>query len=463
MTYDFWLLSSRTDTGPTLSLSVARQSNPRMSMLTCAFCDRPATPTREHVIPRWYNDTPGDAETFSARAPFTHRRGDLIVRDVCQACNNGPLSELDAYGKTLYDRHFAHTVWAGESVKVELDGTRLLRWLLKLSNNSARAQNADVSALREYRRVMLGESPLTGHVRCWLRLVSPTRLVGDTARPARRQEADEADILLPEWFRLTQLRLPCGPAVRSVQRMIIVNSFAFVLLVAPAGVELPDAELERLARAVEGAGLRAMPITPNTTEVTVTAGGDHAAASIGYTLGQYPSRFGEEPNPPARGEQGLGHAIVVVPRSAVESGDLDAVCDALCGMVATRESADRFRQRVELVVDGYQDDPRELWQIPETREYLSRVFARCPFALFLAHPGRGMFSLLAACRVHPEGPGNDEEADGRMARFLNEAFIGLNELASRLALSGEVIREISRAAEAVFGPPDGEAEGRRGP
>jgi hypothetical protein len=49
----------------------------------CVYCGRVCQQTREHVIPDWYNDTPGEAETFSARAPLTHLKGDLIVRDVC--------------------------------------------------------------------------------------------------------------------------------------------------------------------------------------------------------------------------------------------------------------------------------------------------------------------------------------------------------------------------------------------
>ncbi len=128
-------------------------------MQRCAYCDHPCQQTREHVVPRLYNDTPGEAETFSARAPLTHLKGDLIVRDVCGGCNNGVLSGLDGYGKALYERYFAAPVYEGETVTFDYDGDRLLRWLLKLSYNSARAQNADIRVLREYRAVMLGESP----------------------------------------------------------------------------------------------------------------------------------------------------------------------------------------------------------------------------------------------------------------------------------------------------------------
>lgn len=100
---------------------------------------RPAVLTREHVIPDWYCRLPGEDETFSARAPVTHLRGDLIVRDVCRECNGGPLGKLDEYGKRLYERHFADPVYAGEPVTLAADGERLVRWLLKVSFNSARA------------------------------------------------------------------------------------------------------------------------------------------------------------------------------------------------------------------------------------------------------------------------------------------------------------------------------------
>src|SRR5436190_20485230 len=95
-----------------------------------------------------------------------------------------------AYGKELYNRYFAIPVYAGETITFEYDGDRLLRWLLKLSYNSARAQNADVRVLREYRKVMLGESPLPDRIRCWLHLVSATSIDSEVKviRPARRDE-----------------------------------------------------------------------------------------------------------------------------------------------------------------------------------------------------------------------------------------------------------------------------------
>ena len=197
-------------------------------MPKCAFCDSLCSPTREHVIPRWYNDTPGEAETFSARAPVTHLRGDLVVKDVCGACNNGTLASLAAYGKMLYERYFASPVYADEIVEFEYDHDQIIRWLLKLSFNSARAQNADVRVLHEFRKDILGHSPLTDRIRCWLHLVGATCVeTPHLARPARRDERGQPNVHEPSWFRIVQLRVPFNPATNFVQRQVLINSYAF--------------------------------------------------------------------------------------------------------------------------------------------------------------------------------------------------------------------------------------------
>jgi hypothetical protein len=56
-------------------------------------------------------------------------------------------------------------VYDGEAVTLDLDGERLIRWLLKLSFNSARAQESDVRLLQGYRDAILGRGSLPDRVR----------------------------------------------------------------------------------------------------------------------------------------------------------------------------------------------------------------------------------------------------------------------------------------------------------
>jgi hypothetical protein len=362
-------------------------------MMKCPYCDSPKPATREHVIPRWYSETPGDRDTFNARAPVTQFKGDLTVKDVCEDCNSGALSALDAYGRELYVRYFAAPVYADETVDFVCDGDRLVRWLLKMSFNSARAHNADVRVLSQYRQIILGQSPLPDRVRCWLHLVPPT-CIDPTAgpRPARREERDDPDIDEPHWFRIAQMRLPSHAAPGLVQRMVLINSFAFTLLASPLDSAWPCEEFDQWVQAFSNFNPAAAPIVCGAGRATAIHGEEHALSTLGWLYQQYPSRFGDDPNPflvqAIKGE--MGGFLLYVPRELIEEGDVSPIAEILHDMVGTREQVVAYRQRVSILVSGFDDDPRPLWQVLEARRFFRRLFLECPFLMLLAHPEGGL-------------------------------------------------------------------------
>jgi hypothetical protein len=412
----------------------------------------PCQQTREHVIPRWYSDTLGKRETISARALLTHVKGDVIIKDVCGGCNSGVLSSLDGYGRELYERYFAFPVYTGETVTFDYDGDRLLRWLLKLSYNSARAQNADVTVLREYRKVMLGESPVSDRVRCWLHLVSATSfdVAGKVVRPARRSEQGQPHVEEPHWFRICQLRITDHPALSLIQRAVLINSFAFTLLIARVDEKWPCPEFDQWIKVFSSVYPEARPIQPGAGSLTTRAVGDHAAASMYPALTHYPTRFGREQSPfvtqalKSR-EDAVPVLFLHVPHELIEEGDTAIITATLRDMVSTREKATAFRQRVGVVVDGYDHDPREIWQFPKAREFFRRLFMECPFVMLVAHPDGSLLKLLAACWIYEDGQ-TEEVGQQRMAEFLQRAFHGLNALSHTIMLSEEQNRAICMSA-----------------
>jgi hypothetical protein len=424
-------------------------------LLTCAYCDNQCQPTREHVIPRWYNDTPGQAETFSVRAPLTHFKGDIVVKDVCESCNNRRLGDLDAYGKELYERYFAFTVYAGETVRFEYDGSKLLRWLLKLSYNSARAQNADKTVLHNYRRAILGQIPIPDRFRCWLHLVTATWFDPATneLRQARRDERGHPNVDEPLWFRIGQFRLPQLPAIHLVQRTVLINSFAFTLLVAGTELANPTSEIILWADEFGRTIPEAKAILPRGETLELPAGGDHTARSIYWLYSHHPSRFRVDSQASRKVTPNDGTSVVVlhITRDMIESQDIYPVAAALHNMVSSRENAASFRQRVTLAVDGFNDDPKDLWEIPSARDFFRRLFGACPFVMFVSHPDGSLLKLFAACWTHKE-PYEEDAHRLRMHDFLTRAFHGLNRLNHTLALSEEQNREICIAAQrALFG------------
>jgi len=69
----------------------------------------------------------------------------------------------------------------------------------------------------------------------------------------------------------------------------------------------------------------------------------------------------------------------MISRREVEAADLASVLSRLKVFLATREDAWLYRGQMTLVVDGYNNDPRELVDIPEVRALLRRLEAEWPY------------------------------------------------------------------------------------
>lgn len=169
---------------------------------------------------------------------------------------------------------------------------------------------------------------------------------------------------------------------------------------------------------------------------------------------QYPTRFTEDKNPFV--EQALKAkkdeapvAMLHVPHDLIEAGDIGPVAEVLHDMVSSREKAAAVRHRVAVMADGFDHDPRAIWQFPYAKQFFRRLFAECPFVMLVAHPEGGLLKLLAMCWIFEEG--QTEEAErGRMTEFFNRCFYGLNALGHTLMLSEEQNREICREAAKVL-------------
>jgi hypothetical protein len=124
-----------------------------MNRATCAYCKEPEVLTREHLWPTSLHERLVKAGEHSKNFFWLARlRKDIPnepqIRDVCAGCNNGVLSELDAYICEFFDRVLVRIPQFDDRVPFEYDYHLLKRWLLKLSFNSARIHNArDLFAL----------------------------------------------------------------------------------------------------------------------------------------------------------------------------------------------------------------------------------------------------------------------------------------------------------------------------
>lgn len=116
--------------------------------------------------------------------------------------------------------------------------------------------------------------------------------------------------------------------------------------------------------------------------------------------------------------------VVEIARSEIERHHFAPTLDKLRGLTDTPERVKKYRDSVAFMVAGYDDDPRELFEIPEVRTFFQSVTIEWPHWLwFLTREENAnqlgmLFSLLCGAQwVDP--------ADKSKRYFVNERALAL--------------------------------------
>lgn len=168
---------------PCSAMMVVSITNMGMPMI-CAYCKQETLPTREHVIPAFLYRFQKEFESKVVGWNEVAKKmigGEQTVRDVCLACNGLKLSPLDDYGKNLL---IDNGILKQNYDKLSLDFIHnydlLARWLLKISFNSSRTDNAHAPLFEKFIPFMLngGNPPAKNELAIIASLAAPL-LVGD--------------------------------------------------------------------------------------------------------------------------------------------------------------------------------------------------------------------------------------------------------------------------------------------
>lgn len=137
--------------------------------------------------------------------------------------------------------------------------------------------------------------------------------------------------------------------------------------------------------------------------------------------------------------------ILMFSRRQVETCDIDEPLQLLHRLIADRRSAIEYGGRISLVIDGYNDDPRELFEIPAVRAYLKRLDQEWPYWFFFLSHADESIKMLESClcdtiEVVPGVASIDIE---QMERVLARHFGAMNRLTEKLDLPKEKCEELA--------------------
>jgi len=132
-------------------------------MAICTYCAVESPATREHVTPKFvyeYLKIEGKHVGWNRRIDTWKSNLENVTKDVCAKCNNGPLAELDAYGKHFFEINRLASQRYASSETLRYDFHLLTRWLLKVSFNASRASALGLLSHDQYLPYILCGEPL---------------------------------------------------------------------------------------------------------------------------------------------------------------------------------------------------------------------------------------------------------------------------------------------------------------
>ena len=144
--------------------------------------------------------------------------------------------------------------------------------------------------------------------------------------------------------------------------------------------------------------------------------------------------------------------VLMISRREVEAKDLASVVSRLKVFLATREDAWRYRGQMTLVVDGYNQDPRELVDIPEVRALLRDLEAAWPYWAYFFNQVDDSIKLLLSCVAGHRflGRGAVEMDADLVAGALARGFDGMNAVFERFGFPEDELERMSKGLVEVL-------------
>jgi hypothetical protein len=146
--------------------------------------------------------------------------------------------------------------------------------------------------------------------------------------------------------------------------------------------------------------------------------------------------------------------IFGVPYDDVQSGDITTVLSPLQDFLKSRNAVIGGRGRVSLMFEGYDDDPRDVYDIPEIRRYAKALDEKFPYWFyFVSLHVQSTLQVLALClcRVVKVSGFSTPQPDD-LKQFLFSHIVALNQLCERFQLDDTVKHQVTDEALAHLVP-----------
>ena len=104
------------------------------------------------------------------------------------------------------------------------------------------------------------------------------------------------------------------------------------------------------------------------------------------------------------------YIVLQISQEAIQNCDTSEYVTLLHGITGSLQSFEAAFQRYVFLISGYDDDPRELYQIPEVVSFIKGLNSKLPFWLYFVNTAdKRFFSWMTACLCQAMSLDQDEE------------------------------------------------------
>jgi len=130
------------------------------------------------------------------------------------------------------------------------------------------------------------------------------------------------------------------------------------------------------------------------------------------------------------GASDIDYLSITIARRDIETNNISKYLALLDPLYPNIKLANKFCEKVALYIEGYDHDPRELWQIPEVRRFIKALNERFHYWLYFLDKNTGSLSMITLALFSTgKGRKNAYEIDVRaFNEFLHKQMVNLNEV-----------------------------------
>lgn len=420
--------------------------------MKCAYCDNEGKMSREHIIPKGFIDHMNVEEqsVWSDKAPARLIKGELTVKDVCADCNNRELSQLDDYALNLILKYNECLSISTKKIYFKYNYNMLVRWLLKICYNSARANDAefDIKLYQKNVDYIMNRGYAESNITVFAIYMGSGCLSKEMAEHCYHLK-DEREFEI-DWFRIGPFRLTEHSTYYCASRCIIINSFAFFIVVSDKEY---DDELSKIRTKMEKQYKNAVELS-NNGKVWLKRD-DKFFLDSWSTNRVLRDNFLEKRTK----KKDDRFQILTLTKEEIENDDFSKLKAMSMEYMSNRDDLLDCYQKVILAIEGYENEAREPYQSRAFQNYFRKLFDDFPEIIWALCLDEKIITVQMMIWAYVNDNYTDDvnntmtniEANkNRSMQLLEKCFMAINKLVNKYAFDFSKNEDLTRRFQTVY-------------